>query len=221
MLSNASHDLKTPLTVITGYIETLIQDNHIPYDERLVLLNRVHDKSKELNELICHFFDLAKLEADDMNINLIPIDVNEVCRQNILGFYQTLKDQNIKVVIELLDQKTEIMGDEVVLNRILDNLISNAIKYGVDGKVVGVKLKMDENYVYIMVWDKGKGIPEQHKEAIFERLFTLEDSRNKHYQGSGLGLTITERLTGKMNGLISVESIPDVKTTFTLRFPKL
>jgi signal transduction histidine kinase len=221
MLSNASHDLKTPLTVITGYVEALMQDDMIPMDERIKLLERVHDKSKELNGLINQFFDLAKLEADDVQIKLAPLDINEVCRQNILGFYHTISDLHLELDIKLLDQKTMIMGNEHSLNRILNNLISNAIKYGGDGKIIGILLEEDAAYIYIHIWDKGKGIPEQFIEAIFERLYTLEDSRNKNYQGSGLGLTITERLTCKMNGLISVESNPGIKTTFTLKFEKL
>jgi signal transduction histidine kinase len=103
----------------------------------------------------------------------------------------------------------------------LSNLISNAIAYGDAGGVLGLKLYHDETKVYIEVWDRGKGISEAHQDKVFERLYTLEDSRNRSYQGSGLGLTITKRLTEQMNGTITLVSQPYVRTVFTLSFRRL
>ena len=84
----------------------------------------------------------------------------------------------------------------------MNNLISNAITYGDDGKTLGMTLRDDETNVYIDVWDTGKGIDESHIDKVFERMYTLEDSRNRLYQGSGLGLTITKRLVEAMDGEI-------------------
>lgn len=103
----------------------------------------------------------------------------------------------------------------------LNNLISNAIQYGFDGKMIGLKLRVDEKSVYIDVSDKGKGINEVHKDRVFERMYTLEDSRNTHYQGSGLGLTITKRLVEQMGGNISLDSKPFQKTTFTVGLKRI
>lgn len=87
--------------------------------------------------------------------------------------------------------------------------------------MLGLSLRADEDFAYIDVTDRGKGIQEQHQDHIFERLYTLEDSRNRKYQGSGLGLTITKRLTERMNGSISVTSKPHEKTTFTVRLKRM
>lgn len=87
--------------------------------------------------------------------------------------------------------------------------------------MLGLKLyPADAGRVCIEVWDRGKGIAEGHEDKVFERLYTLEDSRNRDYQGSGLGLTITKRLTEQMNGTISLSSQPNVRTAFTLSFPR-
>lgn len=86
--------------------------------------------------------------------------------------------------------------------------------------MLGLKLYPDAGRVCIEVWDRGKGIAEGHEDKVFERLYTLEDSRNRDYQGSGLGLTITKRLTEQMNGTISLSSQPHVRTAFTLSFPR-
>lgn len=113
------------------------------------------------------------------------------------------------------------LGNLDALRRIMNNLISNAIKYGSEGKYLGLKLSYDDNYCYVDVWDKGKGIEEINVDRVFERMYTLEDSRNKLYQGSGLGLTITKRLVEKLGGSISIKSKPYEKTCFTFQLRRI
>lgn len=221
MLSNISHDLKTPLTVVLGYIETIKLDSGISKEEREVLLSKVQNKTKEVLELINKFFDLAKLESGDKEIPLTRINMNEVCRKNILAFYDLLTSNDFEVVIDIPENKIYSLANEEALDRIINNLVSNAIKYGDEGKFLALHLRSDEHYAYIEVCDKGKGISEIDKDRVFERMYTLEDSRNKLYQGSGLGLTITKRLIEKMNGEILLESRPYEKTSFTVKLKKL
>lgn len=221
MLSNISHDLKTPLTVVLGYIETIKLDSNISSEEREVLLSKVENKTKEVVELINKFFDLAKLESGDMDILLTRTNMNEVCRKNILAFYDILINKGFEVIIDIPENNIYSLGNEEALHRIINNLISNAIKYGNEGMVLGLSLRSDEDYVYVEVWDKGKGISETHKDSVFERMYTLEDSRNKRYQGSGLGLTITKRLVEKLDGEIFLESKPYEKTLFTFKLKRI
>lgn len=221
MLSNISHDLKTPLTVVLGYIETIKLDDNMDRNERKVLLTKVENKAIEVLELINKFFDLAKLESGDMELPLTQVNINEICRKSILDFYDILTGKGFQVVIEIPDENIYSKGNEEALDRIINNLISNSIKYGGDGKLLGLSLKADEEYVYIEVWDKGRGIGEIYKERIFERMYTLEDSRNKLNQGSGLGLTITKRLVEKLEGEIFVNSKPNEKTSFTVKLKRM
>lgn len=220
MISNISHDLKTPLTVIVGYLE-IIQSNRSIQKELEKEVHKAHEKSIELLTLINTFFDLAKLESGDKEIPLEKININEACRKSILEFYEILTNQGLDVSVNIPDETIYAAGNEEALDRILRNLISNAIKYGNDGGVVGLTLKQDEAFAYIDIWDKGKGIDEMKKESVFERLYTLEDSRNKLYQGSGLGLTITKRLVEGMEGDILLSSDPYEKTVFTVKLKKL
>lgn len=221
MLSNISHDLKTPLTVVLGYIETIQQDENMPAEERERMLKTIHQKANEVIHLMTKFFDLAKLESGDREITLSRVEAGEACRRNILSFYDLLSAKGSEVEIEIPDEPLYFMGNEEALERILNNLLSNAITYGDEGGILGLKLYSDENTVYIDVWDRGKGISEVHQDKVFERLYTLEDSRNRAYQGSGLGLTITKRLTEQMNGTITLVSQPFVRTVFTLSFRRL
>ncbi|WP_226671204.1 sensor histidine kinase [Metabacillus litoralis] len=221
MLANITHDLKTPLTVILGTIEILLYDTSLSESDREKLLKKVETKTIEVTELLQKFFDLAKLESGDLEIPLSRVNLSEVCKESILSFYEVISAKNMVVDIGIPEKAIYSMGNEEALKRVLNNLISNAIQYGVDGNVIGLTLREEAKYAFIDVWDKGKGISELHKDFVFERMYTLEDSRNKRYQGSGLGLTITKKLVEELGGEISLISKPYEKTTFTLRFVKL
>ncbi|MGE7920135.1 HAMP domain-containing histidine kinase [Viridibacillus sp. NPDC093762] len=221
MLSNISHDLKTPLTVVLGYVEMLHTDPTMTENERQVLLKKVHVKTIEVMELIQKFFDLSKLESGDKEIELTRVNMNEVCQENILSFYDLLMAKGFSVEIDIPNEQLYAHGNTDVLSRILNNLISNAITYGDDGKTLGMTLRNDDKIVYIDIWDKGKGISESHIDKVFERMYTLEDSRNRKYQGSGLGLTITKRLVEALDGEIHLSSKPYDKTVFTIMLKRM
>ncbi|QTN95487.1 sensor histidine kinase [Bacillus sp. LJBV19] len=221
MLSNISHDLKTPLTVILGYIEMINNDKSLTSEKVMSLLKTVNLKTVEVLALINRFFELVKLESGDKKLNSSRIDICEVSRKIILDYYEILISKEFEVVIDIPDDSVFVSGDEDAIERVLNNLITNAIQYGSDGKMVGLKIRITDNDVFVEVSDKGKGINEMHKDRVFERMYTLEDSRNTNYQGSGLGLTITKRLVEQMEGSISLNSVPFKETTFSVRLRRI
>ena len=216
MLSNISHDIKTPMTVILGYLEIM----RINGDKEDEMLLKVEQKAKRVMELINQFFTLAKLEAGDMELEISRINICEVCRENILDFYELLKQKEFQVEVKIPEEAVFIMWNKEALHRILYNLISNVIRYGLDGRYLGLVLRSVKNDVYIDVIDKGKGIEKEFAGNVFERLFTMEDSRNRRIQGNGLGLTIAQTLAQQLGGEIVLESEPNVKTTFTVKLHK-
>ncbi|MCY0090723.1 MULTISPECIES: sensor histidine kinase [Bacillus amyloliquefaciens group] len=221
MLSNISHDLKTPLTVILGYIEMINNDKSLTSEKVMSLLKTVNLKTVEVLALINRFFELVKLESGDKKLNSSRIDICEVSRKIILDYYEILISKEFEVVIDIPDDSVFVSGDEDAIERVLNNLITNAIQYGSDGKMVGLKIRITDNDVFVEISDKGKGINEMHKDRVFERMYTLEDSRNTNYQGSGLGLTITKRLVEQMGGSISLNSVPFKETTFSVRLRRI
>ncbi|QWQ28145.1 sensor histidine kinase [Bacillus sp. JNUCC-22] len=221
MLSNISHDLKTPLTVILGYIEIINNDKSLTSEKVMSLLKTVNLKTVEVLALINRFFELVKLESGDKKLNSSRIDICEVSRKIILDYYEILISKEFEVVIDIPDDSIFVSGDEEAIERVLNNLITNAIQYGSDGKMVGLKIRITDNDVFVEISDKGKGINEMHKDRVFERMYTLEDSRNTNYQGSGLGLTITKRLVEQMEGSISLNSVPFKETTFSVRLRRI
>lgn len=218
MLSNISHDLKTPLTVIRGYLEIMRirGETGLEGQTDLQMLEKAEQKAMALMELIDSFFSLAKLEAGDTDITISRLDICEVCRESVLDFYQILTEAAFQVEVKLPEEAVYVWGNREALQRILSNLISNVIRYGSDGKYLGVFLRTDEQSAYLEVVDQGKGIDGAFAESVFERLFTMEDSRSRSVQGNGLGLTIAKRLAEQMGGELTLKSEPHVRTIFTV-----
>lgn len=216
MLANISHDIKTPLTVILGYLE-IMRLNHADNE----MLKKVETKANQVMNLINQFFTLAKLESGDTNINLGKVNINEICRENVLEFYDILLQKDFDVDLFIPETAIFVQGEKEALQRILYNLLSNVIRYGSDGKYLGVFLRQDKGNVYIDVVDKGKGIEQEFASNVFDRLYTMEDSRNREIQGNGLGLTIAKNLAKQLEGDIFLDSIPNVKTTFTVSLKKI
>ena len=217
MLSNISHDIKTPMTVILGYLE-IMQLSQTPSGE---MLKKVERKAQSVMELINQFFTLSKIESGDMDIELSRVDICEICRESVLDFYELLSNKKFYVKVDMPETPIYIQGNKEALQRILFNLISNVVRYGADGKYLGISLRDDDRNVYVDVTDKGKGIDKAFADSIFDRLFTMEDSRNRNIQGNGLGLTIAQNLAQRLGGTITLESIPHEKTTFTVRLKKI
>jgi len=217
MISNISHDIKTPLTVILGYLEMLIMNK----DENTTMLKIVENKANQVMGIINNFFTLAKIEAGDSDISLSRVNINEICKKDIIDFYMILTEKNFDVEIKIPEKNIYVSGNEEALNRILFNLISNAVRYGYEGKYLGIFLRETINSVFIDIIDKGKGIEKSMLENVFARLYMADDSRSGQLEGNGLGLAIAKSLAQKMNGDITLISEPHMKTIFTLELKKI
>lgn len=212
MLSNVSHDIKTPMTVILGSLEIM----RLNGGGDLKTLEKTEQQAQRVMELINEFFTLAKLEAGDMDITLSKIDVNEICREAVLDFYELLMQRQFQVEVMIPEAAFFVMGNKDAIQRILCNLISNVVRYGSEGNYLGVFVRSDDKNIYVDIVDKGKGIEKAFAKTVFERLFTMEDSRNRQIQGNGLGLTIARNLALQMGGDITLDSSPHIRTVFTV-----
>ncbi len=212
MLSNISHDIRTPLTVILGYLEII----RLNGGEQRELIDKVETRAKAVSDLVEQFFTLAKLEAGDMEIALSKLELCELCREVVLDFYEILSGKDYEVEAEIPEKTIYVQGNGDAIRRILNNLISNSLRYGSEGRYLGIFLHEDEKQVYIDVTDRGRGIEKDFAEHIFDRLFTMEDSRNRDIQGNGLGLTIARSLARQMGGDVTLVSRPWQKTSFTV-----
>lgn len=215
MLANISHDIKTPLTVILGYLEIIRLEN-----KEDKTLQKVEIKAKQVMELVNQFFTLAKLEAGDTDIKITKVNISESLRENILGFYEILLKREFEADISIPEQDLFVYGNKESIDRILYNLVSNVIRYGSSGKYIGFFIREEGSFIYIDIADKGTGIDKEFAESVFESLYTMEDSRNRQIQGNGLGLTIAKNLAEQMGGDIMLESTPGIKTIFSVKLKK-
>jgi len=219
MISNISHDIRTPLTALMGYVD-LLSDNSITKEKREEYVSIIKERGTALKDLMEEFFQVAKLECNDVDITIEKFNISEIVRKNIITFMNEINERNITPEINIGDEEIFALGDKNYMSRIITNLISNSLKYGYEGKVIGIDLKEDNKWVILSIWDKGKGIDKNELPYIFDRLYTGEKSRNRNFQGSGLGLSIVKNMVQHMNGIITAKSIPYEKTLFTVKIPK-
>lgn len=217
-IENISHDLRTPLTSILGYVE-LMKDENISNKEKYEYISIIEKKSRALKNLIQDFYDLSRLEADEYKMDIKNIDIHKELTEQLLIFYNDFNKKNIDVELNLGDEAIIIQGDLKIIERIFINLIQNAIKYTKDTFKVCIKKSSDN--INIIFSNNVENLEEIDVEKLFNRFYMKDKSRNN--QSSGLGLTITKFLLEKMNGSIKAEisdNFIHFKITFKYDFKK-
>lgn len=199
-IENISHDLRTPLTSIRGYLE-LINDYEVTEEEKKDYINIVDKRAKVLQNLIQDFYDLSRLENNEYNFNMEEIDINKEVREQVLMFYNDFDKNNIEVDIKLNDSPVYVNLDKGVIERVFYNLIQNAIKYSKSKFCILLNKKYDE--VIIELKNDVDGINKDDIDLFFDRFYMKDGSRSK--DSSGLGLTITKFLVESMNGEIDID----------------
>jgi signal transduction histidine kinase len=215
LIANISHDIRTPLTSLLGFVEVLQNDNGISLEQEKEYLSIIHSKGQSLYNMIEEFFELSKLEAEDTDIRLEKLDLLDNIKEVIAAFYEDFVINNITPEMQLPEESVYVWGNSTSIQRIINNLFSNALKYGKDGGVIGIGVRKDKEKIWVDIWDNGHGIAEKDLPRLFDRLYTAETSRNNQLHGTGLGLAIAKQLAKKQNGEIFVSSVPDEKTMFS------
>jgi len=220
MISNISHDLRTPLTSMLGYMELILSDNTLENNKRTEYLKIIYSKGNSLYCLMEEFFQVSKLDSNDIRLQIEEINLSEIIRQNVVSFFGEIKKLNIEPKINIPEDDVYVVGDEKILNRIFSNLINNALKHGTHATVIGIDLSLDEKSISVDIYDNGIGIAENEINYIFDRLYTVEKTRKLNLKNSGLGLTIVKKLVNSLGGTISVSSNPFEKTVFSVTFSR-
>lgn len=220
LLSSISHDIRTPLTSIIGYIDALKDDVAVSEDETQEYLEIISRKANGLKHLIDEIFHMAKLDADEISLEAEFLDFAEIARESVIDFLPELKKYDIELKVSIPEKKCKVCADRLSLLRITCNIIKNALQYGKEGKVLGIELTETPCEYNLHIWDQGPGISKEDLPYIFERMYRADKSRNPLNRGSGLGLAIAKALAEKNGGTIWVESIPGEKTVMGFSLPK-
>ena len=190
---NMSHDLRTPLTSIIGYLQMIKSEKASEADKK-EYMDIVEKRTKSLQQLISSFYDLSRIEGNEYNFNYKKVNLRNVLCENIAAFYNDFINNNIEPVIEIEEGVKEIISDDGAINRIFSNLIGNMIKHG--EKFVKITLKQENNIVITEFTNKVTGLTAENVDKFFDRFYTVDKSRSN--RNTGLGLYITKVLVEKL-----------------------
>ncbi|HDR7164639.1 TPA: HAMP domain-containing histidine kinase [Bacillus cereus] len=219
MIVDLSHDLRTPITTVQGYVEALQLGIITEKGERERTLNVIYNKIRIIAVLTEDIFELSKLEHSDYPFEVNPTDVSEFIRELLVEYYDLFQAKRLILQYQIPSKEVIAPINNRLLYRAISNIISNALQYNTAGTTVFVSLIEDESKVYINIIDNGIGIPEDMKQSIFDAFVRVDDSRENN-GGSGLGLTIAKHIVEKHGGKISLESAKK-RTIFCISLPKL
>lgn len=214
-VANVSHELKTPLTSIKGFAETLryVEDA----ETREKFLNIINDEAERLSRLISDILTLSQIEQT-REIKDEPVDVGAAVSQVVMLVKNSADKKNIKLLTEG-DKIEGLRGDPDLLKQMLINLVDNAVKYSGEGSQVVISTGMKDDYAILSVRDNGIGIPREHLERLFERFYRVDAARSREQGGTGLGLAIVKHIVLGFKGTIEVDSEPGRGSRFTVKLP--
>jgi two-component system phosphate regulon sensor histidine kinase PhoR len=216
-VANASHELKTPLTAIRGFAETLLQSDLPPRDAQ-PYLEIILSHSERLAALIDDLLELSRIESGKLGLEPVELDVAEVAAAALRNLEPRFRERS--VATHLTDAGAPVArADRSALEQVLENLLDNAAKYTDSGGRVEVRIGGRDGLVQVEVADTGIGIPQADRSRIFERFYRVDKARSRALGGTGLGLAIVKHLVQTMGGEISVESSPGVGSTFRFTLP--
>ena len=220
LITNVSHDLRTPLTSIIGYLGVIEEDRYRDEVQLRYYVNIAYEKSKRLNLLINDLFELTRMGNGGVKISKNPINIVELLNQLIVQFRFQLENTNMEERLFFSEDKLIVLGDGDKLVRAFENLISNGITYGKHSKYIDIVTSKEDNTAVIKVINYGDPIPVLDLPHIFERFYRVEKSRSEETGGSGLGLAITKNIIQLHSGKIAAYS-DEEKTTFEVKLPLL
>lgn len=215
LITSVAHDLRTPLTSIIGYLD-LVSSKELDQETRDRYISIAYNKSKRLEKLIEDLFTYTKFNFGEVKANYSEVDIVKLINQLLDEFYPSFAEYQLEYEFVTKHYQAVIVADGDLLARAFANLISNAIKYGRDGKMIRFELDKTEDSVIVAVINYGDVIPGKDIDRIFQRFYRVESSRSSETGGSGLGLAIAHSIVKMHNGDIKVRS-DEQGTAFTIK----
>ncbi len=218
-ISNLSHELRTPVSVIRANSETLLSGALEDKKEAAVFAKAIMHNSERLSEMVSDLIDLSRIEYGDLKLNIRSIDINQIIESIVFSMKSILKRKNISIEFEPHQTKSMVEADLNALERIINNFIDNAYKYSPKNSLIVITTESSNNDIKINIIDEGDGIAPKEMNLIFDRFFRTASARASEKSGSGLGLAIVKNLVNSLNGKVGVES-NEKGSTFWFTLPK-
>ena len=217
-LANVSHDLKTPMTTISGFIDAILS-GAIPAESQSEYLERIKSEVLRLSRLVNQLLDLSRIQAGDRKFSFEPFDICEVARQIVLSFEQKIDEKKLDVEFNCEDDRMKALADKDAIHQILYNICDNAVKFSRIGGKYKIDIVSKDKKIHVSVYNEGEGIPEEDLPFVFERFYKTDKSRGLDKTGVGLGLYIAKTIIDAHGEAISVQSEKDkfCRFEFTLK----
>jgi len=217
-VANVSHELKTPMTTISGYIDGIL-DGTIPEHRRSYYLQIVSDETKRLSRLVRSMLDISQLQSQDIpEEKKMHFDLEEVLGQVLITFEKKITDKHLEVDVEMPEHPVFTIANKDYITQVVYNLLDNAVKFCPEGKHLGLRIREGGSKIYVSISNEGETIPPEELPLVFDRFHKLDKSRSKNRDGWGLGLYIVKTIVCSHGENISVSS-RDGKTEFTFTLP--
>ncbi len=219
LVANVSHDLRTPLASLNGYLETLLlKDDTLTAEERQSYLKIAHNNSERLSKLVTELFELAKLDAGELKLHKETFSLAELAHDVMQKFHLRAEQQNIHLEVDIDSDVPYVEADIGLIERVLDNLVDNALKHTPSDGTIKLELNSDGLFVTVNVADTGHGIAEDELPLIFQR-FYKKPGKDKSQSGAGLGLAIAQRIVELHGSQLTVNSRLHQGTVFDFSLP--
>ena len=217
-LANVSHDLRTPMTTISGFIDSILE-GAIPPDKYDYYLGVIGSEIKRLSRLVMTLLDITKMQAGERKFNMAPFDIAEMARLILISFEQKIDTKRLDVEFDCDSDRMLVCADRDAIYQVLYNICDNGIKFSRDGGKYSITLKEKDSKTIVSVYNEGDGIPKEDQKYIFDRFYKSDKSRGLDRTGVGLGMYISRTIIEAHNERIWLESEPGQFCRFTFTLP--
>lgn len=218
-LANVSHDLRTPMTTIAGYIDNILAGT-IPPEKQAYYLNIIASEVRRLSRLVTSLLDITRIQAGERKFTMASFDICELARQVLISFEQRIDEKHLDVSFDCEDERMMVVADRDAIHQILYNICDNAVKFSREGGAYRINLREMNRKVYVSVYNEGQGIPAEDLPHIFDRFYKSDKSRSLDKSGVGLGMYIAKTIIDAHGETISVSSKQGEYCEFTFTLKK-
>ena len=217
--ADASHELRTPIAVITTNLELVIDNPDETVASQMKWLKNIEIENKRMAQLVGDLLTLSRADTNEQMLDVESLMLNEIVAEILIAFEPIAATKNIELKVQLTEKLT-FSGDRKRMKQLFAILVDNALTYMNRSGTVTLNAQANSKELMITIADTGQGIEAEHLDKIFDRFYRVSKTRTLNQEGAGLGLAIAKWIVQEHGGTICVDSIPDIGTTFAIRFPK-